>query len=109
MSCIFCKIADKEIESSIVLETDRVIAFDDINPQAPVHVVIIPKQHILSISELKGALSEIFNAIDRVSEMKGVKGTGFRVVMNNGGDAGQAVPHLHYHVLGGRKLKWPPG
>lgn len=109
MNCIFCKIANKEIKSSVVLETKNVIAFDDINPQAPVHVVVIPKAHILNIAELDPVLPEIFNVIAKVSESKKVKNSGFRVVMNNGPDSGQAVPHLHFHVLGGRKLDWPPG
>ncbi len=109
MNCIFCKIANKEIKSNIVHETDRVIAFDDVAPQAPVHVVIIPKEHVLNSSGLNDVLPEIFNCIAKVSEIKGVRDSGYRVVMNIGKDAGQAVPHLHFHVLGGRKLKWPPG
>ena len=109
MSCIFCDIAKKTIKSSAVNETKNVFAFDDINPQAPVHVVVIPKAHILDITKLDGVLPEIFEVIAKVSEIKGIKGGGFRVVMNNGADAGQAVPHLHFHVLGGRKMNWPPG
>jgi histidine triad (HIT) family protein len=109
MNCIFCKIANKEIKSSVVFETKNVLAFDDINPQAPVHVVVIPKAHMLEIEELGAILPELFVVIGEVSEKKKIKGSGFRVVMNNGPDAGQAVPHLHFHVLGGRKLAWPPG
>jgi histidine triad (HIT) family protein len=109
MNCIFCKIANKEVKSGIVHETQRVIAFDDVAPQAPVHVVIIPKEHVLSISGLNDVLPEIFNCIVKVSEIKGVRESGYRVVMNIGKDAGQAVPHLHFHILGGRKLSWPPG
>ncbi len=109
MSCIFCGIAKKEIKSSVVHETKDVFAFDDINPQAPVHVVVIPKEHILGITKLDGVLPEIFEVIAKVSEIKEIKNSGFRVVMNNGPDSGQAVPHLHFHVLGGRKLDWPPG
>lgn len=109
MSCIFCNIANKETKSSIVLETGKVVAFDDINPQAPVHVVVIPKKHVLDISGMSDFLAEIFDVIAKVAAAKNIKGSGFRVIMNNGGDAGQAVPHMHFHVLGGRKLKWPPG
>ena len=109
MSCIFCGIANKEIKSSIVHETVRVIAFDDIAPQAPVHVVIIPKKHILDVPGLENVLGDIFSAVDKVAEIKGVKDSGFRVVMNKGKDAGQAVDHVHFHLLGGRPLKWPPG
>jgi histidine triad (HIT) family protein len=109
MSCVFCKIANKEMKSSIVDETERAIAFDDVNPQAPVHVVIIPKEHILNISGLSDVLPEIFGTITRVAEKKSVKDTGYRVVLNIGKDSGQAVSHLHFHLLGGRPLKWPPG
>ena len=109
MSCVFCGIAEKEIKGSIVHETEKVIAFDDIAPQAPVHVVIIPKEHILGISGSKDVLAEIFAAIDRITKIKGIQDTGYRVVMNSGRDAGQAVDHIHFHLLGGRTLKWPPG
>ena len=109
MSCIFCKIANKEINSSIIHETEKIIAFDDIAPQAPVHVVIIPKSHILDVPGLKEVLGDIFSAVDKVAGIKGVKDSGFRVVMNKGKDAGQAVDHVHFHLLGGRPLKWPPG
>jgi histidine triad (HIT) family protein len=109
MNCVFCGIAGKEIKSAVVHETEKVVAFDDANSQAPVHVVIIPREHILSISGLNEVLPEIFTAIDRVSKIKGVQGTGYRVVLNIGRDSGQAVPHLHFHLLGGRALNWPPG
>jgi len=109
MSCIFCKIANKEVKSSIVHESENVIAFDDAVPQAPVHVVVMPKEHVLGLSGLNGILPEIFGAVEKVSEVKGVRDTGYRVVMNIGKDPGQAVSHLHFHVLGGRKLNWPPG
>ena len=109
MSCIFCKIAGKEIKSSIVHETKKVMAFDDIAPQAPVHVVVIPKEHILEISGLKDVLAEIFKAIAEIAKKKGIQDTGYRVVMNKGKEAGQAVEHLHFHLLGGRPLNWPPG
>jgi histidine triad (HIT) family protein len=109
MSCIFCRIAAKEIKSSVVHESDSVFAFDDNSPQAPVHVLVIPKRHMTEISELEGTLPEIFKAIQEVAKKKGIDGTGFRTVLNRGKNAGQAVDHLHFHVLGGRGLHWPPG
>ncbi|MFH1710304.1 MAG: histidine triad nucleotide-binding protein [bacterium] len=110
MSCIFCKIASKEIKSGSVYETDKVIAFDDIAPQAPVHVVVIPKEHVSGIAAgSNDVLAEIFKAICQISKIKGVQDNGYRVVINSGRDAGQAVEHLHFHLLGGRLLKWPPG
>ena len=109
MSCIFCKIANKEIKSSIVHENEAVIAFDDIAPQAPVHVVIIPKKHMLDVSGLNEVLVDIFGAVDKVAGIKGLQDSGFRVVMNKGMSAGQAIDHMHFHLLGGRPLKWPPG
>jgi len=110
MSCIFCKIAAKEMKSNVVYESGDVIAFDDIAPQAPVHVVIIPKEHALNMTALNGNVQgEIFKAISQVSKLKKVQDSGFRVIINNGKDAGQAVEHLHFHLLGGRRLAWPPG
>lgn len=109
MSCIFCKIANKELKSSIVYESEKVVAFDDIAPQAPVHVVLIPKEHMLDVPVSGGVLAEIFKAAAAVTGIKGVQDKGYRVVMNRGKDAGQAVEHLHFHLLGGRILKWPPG
>jgi histidine triad (HIT) family protein len=109
VSCVFCGIASKEIKSGIVLETENVVAFDDTNPQAPVHVVVIPRKHVLNISGLKDYLPEIFGAIERAAKIKGVHDTGYRVVLNMGRDSGQAVSHLHFHILGGRPLNWPPG
>jgi len=109
MSCIFCKIAGKEVKSSIVLESGTVMAFDDISPQAPVHVVIIPKEHITSVAGLNGIVQEMFKAAIKVAKAKGVDSSGYRMVMNSGSDAGQAVEHMHFHLIGGRKLVWPPG
>jgi len=110
VSCIFCKIAAKEMKSSVVYESGDVIAFDDIAPQAPVHVVIIPREHALNMTALNGNIQgEIFKAISQVSKLKKVQDSGFRVIVNSGKDAGQAVEHLHFHLLGGRRLAWPPG
>ena len=109
MSCPFCGIASKEIKAPVVHETADVIAFDDISPMAPVHVLVIPKKHITEIKALGDLVTEIFKVIPEVAKKKGVFDTGFRVVLNKGPAAGQAVDHLHFHVLGGRALKWPPG
>ncbi len=109
--CLFCRIAAKEIPSSMVYEDDKIFAFNDINPQAPVHILVIPKEHIPSITDVKDGsiLGELYNIINKLAEAKGVKATGFRVIVNHGRDSGQAVPHLHFHLLGGRHLHWPPG
>ncbi len=108
MDCIFCSIINGEIPSSKVYENDSVFAFDDINPKAPVHVLIIPKKHIPDINSLdinsSKVLGDIFLAAARVAEIKGIKESGYRVVVNNGPDAGQEVFHLHIHVLGGTHL-----
>ena len=113
MGCIFCDIASGKISSKKVYEDDKMVAFDDIAPQAPVHVVIIPKKHIGSITEKnkKNSLEtgDIFDVINEVAKKKNVVGSGFRVVVNHGKDAGQAVQHLHFHLIGGRSMEWPPG
>ncbi len=107
MSCLFCDIFDGKIPSSKVYENDRVVAFDDINPQAPVHVLIIHKKHIKNIDELtaeNGAImSDIFLAIKEVAAIKKTDDAGYRVIINNGEAAGQVIWHLHVHVLGGKK------
>ncbi len=110
--CLFCKIAAGEIPSDRVYETDRVLAFRDIDPQAPFHAVIIPKRHIASAAEVtpenSGVVAEIFEAVSAIAGREGFDG-GFRVVSNCGPDAGQSVKHLHFHMLAGRKFAWPPG
>ena len=111
--CLFCKVARGEIPAQVVYQDDTVTAFRDISPQAPVHVLVIPNQHVGSAAEIgpgNGALmAAIFVAANRVAESEGVDGSGYRLVFNVGADAGMAVPHLHLHVLGGRQLAWPPG
>ncbi|MCL6515483.1 histidine triad nucleotide-binding protein [Alicyclobacillus sp.] len=111
--CIFCKIVAGELPSKTVLETDQVLAFHDIRPQAPVHVLIIPKRHIPSAHALApedaAVLGEIHQAARRVAEELGVAEKGYRLVTNVGFHGQQTVPHLHYHLLGGRQLQWPPG
>ncbi len=112
-NCIFCKIISKTIPSKIAGESANALAFHDNNPQAPVHVLIVPKEHVTSILDVKGghaqALSEMVLLAQDVARKEKVDGTGFRLVFNCGPDAGQAVDHLHMHLLGRRKLHWPPG
>ena len=112
-NCLFCKIAKGEIPSKKAYENDEVLAFYDIDPQAPVHVLVIPKKHISGANALTaedaGVLSEMFRVANLVAKELGVAETGYRIVTNVGEDAGQSVPHMHLHVLGGRSLQWPPG
>lgn len=111
--CIFCKIANKEIPSQIVFENDEIIAFNDLNPQAPHHYLFIPKKHFVSISEVEDQDSELMGKIlremSRFADQKGLSEKGFRIVNNTGADGGQTVFHIHFHLLGGRSMKWPPG
>ena len=111
--CLFCNIVAGKIPAAIVHETDKTLAFRDINPRAPVHVLVIPKEHIDSLLAIKPShadtIAEIHQAVQAVARQEKVDEKGFRVVVNNGKDSGQAVGHLHYHVLAGRKLGWPPG
>lgn len=111
--CLFCKIVKKEIPSEIIFESKNTLVFLDINPQAPVHFLVIPKIHLSSITKVEtehgNLMAEIIGTINEVAKKKNIEASGFRVVVNHGNDSGQAVPHLHFHVLGGRKLKWPPG
>ena len=111
MDCIFCKIASKEISSNIVFENDKVLAFKDINPQAPVHIVVIPKDHIDTLNDVRdfGIYVDIFKAISEIVKKEGVDKAGYRVVANCNKDGGQTVFHLHFHLLGGRYMDWPPG
>ena len=113
MDCLFCKIAKGEIPSSKVYEDDKVYAFRDIEPQAPVHVLIIPKEHIASANELNeencSIVAHIFAVAAKIAAAEGVADGGYRIVNNCGEDGGQTVKHLHFHLLGGRSLQWPPG
>ncbi len=112
MDCIFCKIVSGEIPSKKAYEDDDVLAFYDLEPQAPVHILVIPKKHITSAAEIDGdnsmVVSKIFEAIAKIAKDLDLK-DGFRVVTNCGDAAGQTVKHLHYHLLGGRDFTWPPG
>lgn len=106
--CLFCKIINREIPSTIVYEDDRVIAFNDINPEAPVHVLIVPKQHIPSLMDIDSEngeyLKDIHMAAKKVAEKLGIDKSGFRFINNCGSDAGQTIFHIHYHLVGGRAL-----
>ena len=111
--CLFCGIAAGEIPATRVAETDRVLAFRDINPQAPTHVLVISKAHYPDVATLAaadaGLLGEVITEAHRVATAEGVSDSGYRVVFNTGEQAGQTVPHVHAHVLGARALTWPPG
>ena len=110
--CLFCKIAAGEIPSKKVYEDEQVYAFYDIDPQAPTHFLVIPKTHIASVSginaENSAVVAHIFEVIPQIAAAEGLTG-GYRVVSNCGEQAGQSVPHLHFHVLAGRDMTWPPG
>ena len=112
-NCLFCKIADKELDSDIVYEDDHVVAFNDINPQAPHHILIIPRKHIATINDIDDSevalMGRLFLAARNIAKQLGVRENGYRVVMNCNRDAGQTVFHLHLHFLAGRSLHWPPG
>lgn len=111
--CIFCKIVNKEIPAKVVLEEDDLIAFHDLNAQAPTHVLIIPKRHIVGLGEVAPedgvVLGNLLLAARKVAVATGIEKSGFRTVVNSGRDAGQTVFHLHVHVIGGRPMTWPPG
>ncbi len=112
MDCIFCKIASGEIPSAKVYEDDTVVAFNDLEPQAPVHILIIPKTHITSMADINeensGVVAHIFEVAAIIAKEKGLD-DGFRVVSNCGDSAGQSVKHLHFHLMGGRTFGWPAG
>lgn len=111
--CIFCKIVNNEIPSEKVFEDDKIIAFKDITPCAPVHIIIIPKEHINSANELTEAdeniIGHIFVVAKNIAKDLGISENGYRIVNNCGKDGGQTVGHLHFHLIGGRNLNWPPG
>ena len=108
--CIFCKIANKEIQTEFILETDDYVSFIDITPQAPFHALIIPREHFSSINELKNVelMGKLLEGVQKTAENLGIK-ENYRTVINTGKGAGQAVFHVHIHILGGRPLNWPPG
>ncbi len=113
MNCLFCKIINKEIPSKIVYEDDNILAFEDVSPQAPVHILIIPKKHISTTLDIKDEdnelIGQMLQAANKIATEKGVAERGFRTVMNCNKDAGQTVFHIHMHLLAGRAMQWPPG
>lgn len=110
---IFSKIINKEIPADIVYEDDRVLAFRDINPVAPVHILVIPKEHIVNVASAESShrdvLGELLLATATIARQEGLEESGYRIVTNNGLNAGQTVFHLHLHLIGGRPMDWPPG
>ena len=111
--CLFCQIAAGEVAADVVHSSDNVVAFRDVNPQAPTHILIISKEHIESARSLSDRhgdlLAEMFAAAAHLAKANGIDRSGWRLVTNVGPDAGQSVHHLHFHLLGGRRMKWPPG
>jgi histidine triad (HIT) family protein len=112
-NCIFCKIAAGDIPATIVHQDARVMAFEDVNPQAPHHVLVIPREHIESLDDVakgdEGLIGHLFRVAAQIADQRGIGESGYRTVINTGPDAGQSVPHVHVHLLGGRPLGWPPG
>ncbi len=111
-NCLFCSIANGTIPSNKVYEDDRILAFRDISPEAPVHIVIIPKQHISNILEIDYSDNlgqKMLEVAAKIAKDEGIAESGFRIVNNCNADGGQTVFHLHFHLLGGRNLQWPPG
>ncbi len=111
--CLFCKIIERTIPGRIVHEDDDVVAFEDVNPQAPLHVLVVPRKHVPTMNDLApeddALVGKLFRAAARIAKARGVDGPGWRTVMNANRDAGQSVFHIHLHVLGGRRMGWPPG
>lgn len=112
-ACLFCGIAAGTIPSSIIHQDDHAVAFEDINPQAPVHILVIPRKHVSSIGDMNsteaGLLGHLFLTAATIAKEKGLAASGYRILTNTGPDAGQSVFHIHLHVLGGRPMGWPPG
>jgi histidine triad (HIT) family protein len=111
--CIFCRILSGEIPATVVLDNDQVLAFRDVTPRAPTHVLVVPRRHIRDIAAIEPSdgplLAALFGAANAVADGDGIVESGYRLVLNVGPDAGQTVFHLHLHVLGGRVMSWPPG
>ncbi len=112
-ACLFCRIIAHEIPASIVYEDDEVVAFNDINPQAPTHLLLVPRKHIPTLSDAEPGDAELLGTLLRraaaIAKERGIEASGFRTVFNTNRDAGQTVFHIHLHLLGGRSLAWPPG
>ncbi|MGI6576103.1 MAG: histidine triad nucleotide-binding protein [bacterium] len=112
-ACLFCRIVNGEIPAEVVYEDELVMAFKDVNPQAPIHLLLVPKKHLANLLELaeadKDLSSHFLAVINKLAQQYDLKGKGFRTVINTGEDGGQTVEHLHFHLLGGRFMGWPPG
>ncbi|MCS7263764.1 MAG: histidine triad nucleotide-binding protein [Armatimonadetes bacterium] len=112
-SCIFCRIVEKELQSKIAYEDEEVVAFHDINPQAPIHVLIVPRKHIPTLNEAteeeRSLLGKLMLVAQKLAKELGTAESGYRIVLNTNKDAGQSVFHIHLHLLGGRSFRWPPG
>lgn len=111
--CLFCKIIKKEIPAQIVYENENLVAFTDINAQAPIHILLIPREHFSSLNQIpeekKNILAELLLAARQIAKEKGISERGYRIVLNTEKESGQAVFHIHFHLLGGRQMTWPPG
>jgi histidine triad (HIT) family protein len=111
--CLFCKIIRREIPATLVYEDDRVVAFNDINPQAPTHVLVVPKRHVATLNEIgpedDNLVGELVRRASAIAKERGLSAGGYRTVFNTNRDAGQTVFHIHLHLLGGRAMVWPPG
>jgi len=111
--CLFCRILAKEISAKMVHEDDRAIAFEDINPQAPTHVLIVPRRHIAGLNDVAAEDAALLGHLQlvaaQIARQRGIAESGYRTVLNTGRGAGQSIFHLHLHLLGGRGLRWPPG
>jgi len=111
--CLFCALVEGKVKANLVYQDDSIVAFKDIAPKAPVHILIIPRKHLVSVSDIAEAdralIGQIFQVAARLAREQGVADSGYRVVVNSGADAGQSVFHLHFHLLGGRQMTWPPG
>ena len=111
--CLFCALVEGKVNAKIVYQDDHVVAFKDIKPQAPVHLLLIPRKHLAGVLDIEpedhALIGEIFQVASRLAREQGIADSGFRIVVNSGADAGQSVFHLHYHLIGGRLMTWPPG
>jgi histidine triad (HIT) family protein len=111
--CLFCGIVEGKIKANVVYQDDALVAFKDIAPKAPVHILIIPRKHTVGVSDIaeqdRDLIGRIFQVAAKLAREQGIAESGYRVVVNSGPDAGQSVFHLHYHLLGGRQMSWPPG
>ncbi len=111
--CLFCAIVEGSVKAQIVYQDDQVLAFKDIAPKAPVHILIIPRKHLAGVSNVtdqdRAVIGRIFEIAAQLARQQRIADSGYRIVVNSGADAGQSVLHLHYHLLGGRRMSWPPG